>query len=86
MTTAHMKKHAHRLIKKKKNNKKNDFDPHFFPLLFSRTFMHPAIWDTFDSTSKIEVENDFFEKIFLTFFPTLQASNWLLINADFFHE
>ena len=97
-----MKKHAHGLIKKKKQ-KKNDFDPHFFLLFpflfssfppslfspFSAHLLHPAIWDRlkryrFDSTSKIEVENDFFEKIFLTFFPTLQASNWLLINADFF--
>ena len=66
----------------------SSFPPSLFPP-FSAHLLHPAIWDRlkryrFDSTSKIEVENDFFEKIFLTFFPTLQASNWLLINADFF--
>ena len=37
----------------------------------------------FDSTSKIEVENGFFKKIFFYFCPILEASNWLLINADF---
>ena len=94
MTTAHMniawtyKKHTH-----KNDDFVPHFSSFFlfsslsFPFPFSpfqRASFAPSHLEQaqtilFDSTSKLEVKNDFFSKIFFELCPILEASNLLLI-------